>query len=116
MLRRFSRQGLPIKFVQHGLRIEAIRLPKPAIHEKKNDMFGLWLEMGVLDHPGSRTFRRLGQGLTHKAGKAQHAKPGAHLAERFTAGNLAWRRNMKHKSSPNVSPCRPSGIPTLFDK
>src|SRR5216684_6841088 len=60
MLRRFSRKGLPIKFVQHGLRIEAIHLRKPAIHEKKNDVLRLGLEMGILDHPGSRAFGRLG--------------------------------------------------------
>jgi len=35
MLRRFSRQGCPSNLSQHGLRIEAIDLRKPAIHEKK---------------------------------------------------------------------------------
>jgi hypothetical protein len=44
--------GLTMVFLEHRLVVEAIDVREAAVHEKKDDVLCLGLEVGVAEHPG----------------------------------------------------------------
>src|ERR1700756_649241 len=101
MLRCLPRHRLPVIFLQHRLRIEAVHLRESAIHEQKNHVLRLRLELRILNHPGARrrTLRRMRKGVRNQRSKAQHAEPSSHFAECFAPSNRSRSRNVDHESS-----------------